>query len=155
MAEYSRPGWKRRCKVPGWGQAWDRQGTERSHGSQLGTRAQGRGKPGERGRLAVGMLSVHRGTQEGWKPVTGRVRPPPPPGRRALRDSRTRAGSVGRPEVAVAWPWWQRCGVAQRCRRARARAQGKTGNREPRASGLSMGPLPSVKVTPERLRRQP
>lgn len=22
------------------------------------------------------------------------------------------AGSVGRPEVAVAWPWWQWCGVA-------------------------------------------
>ena len=45
--------------------------------------------------------------------------------------------------------------VAQRRRRARARAQGKTGKREPRASGLSVGPLPSIPATPERLRWQP
>ena len=69
-------------------------GTERNHRSQLGARARGRGKPGERGRLAVGMLSTRRGTREGWKPVTGRVPPAPPPGGGPLWDSSTRAGSV-------------------------------------------------------------
>lgn len=50
--------------------------------------------------------------REGWKPVTGRVPPTSSPGRESTAGLQDEAGSVGRPEVAVAWPWWQWCGVA-------------------------------------------
>lgn len=80
------------------------------------------------------------------------------PGQESTAGLQDEAGSVGRPEVVVAWPWWQWCGVAadEATQRCGGLGQGyrERGDRMSRASGLSVGPLPSIQVTPGRFRRQ-